>query len=122
MKKKIIVRYKNKKIRIDAEDCGCFKKFSGLMFSKREKAEILLFDFDEKQKIRIHSFFVFYPFIAVWLDDKNRTVDLKIVNPFTPYASPKKSCFRLIEIPINRSTKKYQQFFIKKLHSSSVEI
>ena len=110
-KKKISIPYKNKKINIDAEDCNLFRKFSGLMFSRRENAEILLFDFEEKQKISIHSFFVFYPFIAVWLDKKNKIVDLKEVNPFAFCVSPKKSCFKLIEIPINKKNSKIVNFF-----------
>ena len=110
-KKKISIEYKNKKIKFYAEDCNFFKKFSGLMFSRRENVGILLFDFEKKQKISIHSFFVFYPFIAVWLDKKNKIVDLKVVNPFTFCVSPKKSCFKLIEIPINYKNRKIVDFF-----------
>ncbi len=106
MKKTIIINYKNKKIKIIAEECNFLKKFTGLMFSKKEDAKILLFNFRKKQKIRIHSFFVFYPFIAIWLDDKNKVVDLKIVSPFKPCISSKDSAFKLIEIPINNNHKR----------------
>ncbi|MEK6826879.1 MAG: hypothetical protein AABX99_00140 [Nanoarchaeota archaeon] len=81
------------------------------MFSRREKAGILLFDFKEKQKIVIHSFFVFYPFVAIWLDEKNKVIDLKIVKPFTFCVSPKKSCFKLVEIPINKKNKRKADSF-----------
>ncbi len=104
--KKIIINHKKKKIKVDAEDCNLFRKFSGLMFSRREKAGILIFRFRKKQKIAIHSFFVFYPFIAVWLDEKNKIVDLKIVKPFNPCIYPKKESSSLVEIPINRKNKK----------------
>ncbi len=106
MKKKIIIHYKNKKIDVVAEDCNLLKKFTGLMFSRREKAEILLFSFRRKQKIRIHSLFVFYPFLAVWLDDKNNVIDLKKVQPFSPCVSPKKPVFSLVEIPIKNKNAK----------------
>jgi len=102
MKKKIIIHYKKKKIKIIAEDCNLLMKFVGLMFSLREKAEILLFSFKKEQKIRIHSFYVFYPFVAVWLDEKNKVIDLKIVKPFTLYVSHKNKADKLIEIPINK--------------------
>ncbi len=108
---KISIKYKKKRIIFDAENCNLFRKFSGLMFSRREKARILLFNFKDKQKIAIHSFFVFYPFIAVWLNKKNKIVDLKIVKPFTPCVSPKKSCYKLVEIPINLKNKKEVNFF-----------
>jgi uncharacterized membrane protein (UPF0127 family) len=101
MKKGIIIKYKKKKIKIIAEDCNFLKKFTGLMFSRRQNSRALLFSFEIKQKIRIHSFFVFYSFIAIWLDDKNNIVDLKIVKPFSPCISPKKPTFKLVEIPIN---------------------
>lgn len=109
--KKITIHYKKKKIKLSAEDCSFFRKFSGLMFSRREKAGILLFDFKTKQKIRIHSLFVFYKFIAVWLDKKNNVIDLKIVNPFNFCVSPKKSGFKLVEIPLNNKNKKIAGLF-----------
>ena len=111
MNKQIVINYKKKRIKIIAGDCNFWRKFSGLMFSRREKAGILLFDFDRKQNIAIHSFFVFYPFVAVWLDKKNKIVDLKVVKPFVPCVSPKKSCFKLVEIPINEKNKKFVDFF-----------
>jgi uncharacterized membrane protein (UPF0127 family) len=101
MKKRIIINYKNKKIKVLAEDCNILQKSVGLMFSRRQKAKILLFNFKEKQKIMIHSIFVFYDFVAVWLDKKNKVVDMKIVRPFSPYVSHRKKAFSLVEIPIN---------------------
>ena len=106
MKKEVVIRYKRRKIKVTAEDCNFFRKFTGLMFSRRENAKILLFRFKNKQKISIHSFFVFYPFVAAWTDKKNKVVDLKIIKPFTPIAYPKKPCFSLVEIPINKNYRK----------------
>lgn len=103
MKKEITINYKNKKINLVAEECNSLKKITGLMFSLRQNAKILLFDFKTKQNIIIHSFFVFYPFIAIWLDDKNNVLDLKIVKPFNPFVSSKKSSYKLVEIPINKT-------------------
>ena len=109
--KKIIIKHKKKRIKLSAEKCGIFRKFSGLMFSRRNKAKILSFEFENEQKIMIHSFFVFYPFIAVWLDNKNKVLDLKIIQPFTPCISHKGLAIRLVEIPINKSNKKIIKFF-----------
>ena len=113
MKKTITINYKKKEIKIIVEDCNAFRKFSGLMFSRKEKTNILLFNFKKKQKIAIHSFFVFYPFIAVWLDEKNNVVDLKIVKPFNLCVSPKESGFKLVEVPINGKNKKICDFFFE---------
>jgi uncharacterized membrane protein (UPF0127 family) len=106
MEKTILINYKGKKIKVRVKNCNFLKKGIGLMFSKKEKAEILLFDFNIKQKISIHSFFVFYEFLAIWLDEKNKVIDLKKVKPFRFCVSPKKECFKLIEIPINQRNKK----------------
>ncbi len=109
-KKKLIIGYKKKRIKLVVEDCNLWKKFSGLMFSRREKAGILLFSFKRKQKIAIHSFFVFYPFIAVWLDKKKKVVDVKIVKPFTACVYPEKKAISLVEIPINKANKKIARY------------
>jgi len=111
MKKEVLIRYKKKRIEVIAKDCNFLDKFIGLMFSRRQKAEILMFRFMREQKIDIHSFFVFYSFIAVWLDSRNNVVDLKIVKPFSPYISHKKTAKSLIEIPINN----YYSGIIKRL-------
>jgi uncharacterized membrane protein (UPF0127 family) len=110
MKKEIFLNYKKRKIRIIAEECNLWRKFKGLMFSRGENAEILLFSFKRKQKINIHSFFVFFRFVALWLDNKNSVIDMKIVRPFTLSISQKPAC-NLIEIPFNKKNKKLINFF-----------
>jgi uncharacterized membrane protein (UPF0127 family) len=86
--------------------CNEFEKFSGLMFSSRKNARALLFNFRKPTNLAIHSFFVFYPFLAVWLDNKNKVVKMSIVKPFTPFVKPKKSFLKLIEIPLNEKYEK----------------
>jgi len=114
MKKKIIIKYKKKKINLIADDCNFLKKIIGLMFSHKQNAKILLFDFKNKQKIIIHSFFVFYPFIALWLDNKNNVLDLKIVEPFNPFVFSDKLSSKLVEIPINKINKNIVKTLISR--------
>jgi len=114
MEKKVIIHYKKKRIKIIAKDCNLLQKFIGLMFSRRDSAKILLFKFKKKQRIRIHSMFVFYPFVAVWLDKKNKIVDLKIVKPFNPCVSPKIEAYKLVEIPINKKHGKISKIVISR--------
>jgi uncharacterized membrane protein (UPF0127 family) len=73
----------------------------GLMFKKREGCPAMLFEFDKPTTMGIHSLFVFFKFGAVWLDDKNRIIDMKIVKPFRLSISSKKPFYKLLEIPIN---------------------
>ena len=91
----------------DIKRCGLFRRMIGLMFSRRERANALLFDFGEN-RVGIHSFFVFFPFLAIWLDKKNRVVDYKIIYPFTLFITSNKKFSRLIEVPLN---KKYKEIF-----------
>ena len=82
-----------------------FWKVIGLMFSRREKANSLLFEFKKPTKMKIHSCFVFFPFIAIWLDEKNKILDLKRVKPFKLSFKVKKPYYKLIEITINNKYK-----------------
>ena len=89
-----------KSIKIEVRRVGFFGKFIGLMF-KTCKTGNLLFEFSKNTQLSIHSIFVFFPFLAVWLDDKNRVVEKRIVKPFTIAVLPKKLFRKLIEIPFN---------------------
>lgn len=99
------LEYKGKKIIVRVRKCGLFMEAIGLMFSRREKAKALLFDFSGRGKYALHSFFVFFPFIALWLDGKNRVVELRIVGPFSFGIKPKKPFSKVVEIPLNQHYK-----------------
>ncbi len=73
-------------------------QYIGLMF-KSSKTEPLVFTFSKETKISIHSYFVFFPFIAYWYLD-NKLIDRKIIMPFTKNIRPSKSFNKLIEVPI----------------------
>jgi len=75
-----------------------FRKFTGLMFRTR-KTKPLLFEFKKDTRMAIHSFFVFFPFKAIWLDKENRIIEQRTVKPFTFCARPRKAFRKLIEIP-----------------------
>lgn len=105
MKRLMHIYYKGKKINIIAEECGFFRRFTGLMLSGRKHSQALLFSFKKPVKTKIHSFFVFFPFIAVWLDNKNNVLALKIVRPFTFSVQPKEEFLKIIEIPVNKRYK-----------------
>ena len=93
----------------DLKKCNAFNKFIGLMFKRREKAAPLLFDFAKESRHAIHSFFVFFPFLAIWLDKNNKIAEYKVVYPFVPLVTPAKEFSKLIEIPLNE---KYKKIFL----------
>lgn len=85
-------------------------KGRGLTFRTRNTKN-LLFEFKREKGLAITSYFVFFDFLAVWLDSKNNVIDLKIVRPFELSILPDKPFTKLIEIPVNKSTEE----LVKKL-------
>ncbi len=99
----MLIKISGRKIRVPVTLCK--NKAKGLMFSRRENAEALLFEFSSQGLWSIHSFFVFYPFLALWLRD-NEVIDYKIVHPFSFSVLPRDPFHRLIEIPLNEKYRK----------------
>ncbi|HOW36967.1 MAG TPA: DUF192 domain-containing protein [Candidatus Pacearchaeota archaeon] len=98
----LIFYFRNKKSKIKLKRLNELEKGIGLMFKSR-KTQNLLFEFENPTRIAIHSFFVFFPFAAIWLNEKNEFIEGKIVYPFNFYVAPQKSFYKLIEIPLDKS-------------------
>jgi uncharacterized membrane protein (UPF0127 family) len=109
----MIIKYKNKNIEVSAKKVSFFGKFIGLMF-RRKNYSNLLFEFRKSSIVAIHSFFVFFDFLAVWLDDKNNVLEFKLVKPFSLNICPKLHFTKLLEIPINDANKRIIEFFVDK--------
>lgn len=105
--------HKNKKIKINARKVSLLGKLVGLMFKSRN-TENLLFEFEKESEMSIHSCFVFFPFLAVWLDEKNRVIEKRVVHPFKLCVKPKKSFRKLVELPLNKSNLKAIDFLVGK--------
>lgn len=111
----VTIKEKSKKIKIKkVKKLSELGKAIGLMFRSKEDCPAMLFEFSKPTKMRIHSFFVFFEFAAIWLDNKNKVIEKKIVRPFLPSISPKKPFYKLIEIPLNKKYKKEIQSLFKK--------
>jgi len=104
------LRYKGKKIFLNVRKCDYFGEAFGLMFQKKENASALLFDFSGRKRLALHSFFVFFPFLAIWLDDKNKILEFRIIKPFSFNVLSKKPFSKIVEVPINL---KYQKIIEK---------
>src|SRR3989344_5271772 len=119
--KNFYINFKNKKIKIpDVKKLSLFEKGIGLMFSPRKNAKALLFEFKKPAKMRFTSWFVFFPFLIIWLDDKNNVLDFKEVKPFTSHIPSEKPCKRVLEIPFNDNYEEIIKRFFK--HSSREKI
>ena len=112
---KISVLFKGKKILINVKETNFISKGLGLTFRTRNTRN-LLFDFYGPVTWRgnLTSWFVFFPFLVLWLNKKNNVVDFRIVNPFSLSVYTKKRFFSLIEIPLNEKNEKIVKFFVGK--------
>lgn len=112
----IIIKDNSKRISVrNVKKLSEFGKGIGLMFHRREKCPAMLFEFSKPTNMMIHSLFVFFKFGAVWLDDKNRIVDKKLVKTFRLAVSSKKPFYKLLEIPVNKYYKKEIKLLFKNM-------
>jgi uncharacterized membrane protein (UPF0127 family) len=109
--KNIFLNYKKKKINLEVKDCNELQKGFGLMFSRREKAQTLLFDFKKKTNVALTSYFVFFPFVVIWMNG-NKIVDVKTIKPFKFIIRCEKCFDKIVEIPINEKYKDKVKFFV----------
>ena len=105
------LNFKEKNIEIPVQKLGFFGRYIGLMF-KSKNTKNLLFEFKNNTRNRIHSFFVFFPFIILWLNEKNQVLEWKIVSPFSLAIKPRNEFRRFIEVPFNIPNKKIIKFFV----------
>jgi len=97
MEKKFFFVIGRKKYSLKVKECKSFlSKGKGLMFSTNNLP--LLFIFNQKNKLSIHSFFC-KPFIAIWFDDK-KIIDIKNITNWRLSIKPKEKFNILLEIPI----------------------
>ena len=106
--------FNGQKLTVGVNKVNSFEKYIGLMF-KSSETENLLFEFKKNVNLPIHSFFVFFPFLAVWLDDENKVIEFKIVRPFCFSVKPNNKFRRLIEVPINIKNKRIVSHFCKNI-------
>jgi uncharacterized membrane protein (UPF0127 family) len=107
------IHINKKSFSLEVKKLGFFGKFSGLMFKSKETKN-LLFEFHPTELCTIHSFFVFFPFLALWLDKNNRVLEWHFITPFTLAITPKKRPAKLVEIPLNKKTKTLIDLFVDK--------
>jgi len=113
-KKKIVLHYKKKKIELEVRELNFFERGRGLTFRKRENARALLFDLNGKYKDCLTSFFVFFDFLAIWLDEKNNILEIKKVKPWTFYVNSRTKWSKIVEIPINLQYRKQIEILVGK--------
>src|SRR3989344_1993160 len=105
--------HKEKSFNVEFKAISLFSKYTGLMFKTKE-TENLLFKFKNYKTFGIHSFFVFFVFLAIWLDENNKIVDYSIIRPFTFLVKSKYPSVKLLELPLNNRNKRIIEFLVGK--------
>ena len=83
----------------------------GLMFSRSTHSPLL---FSFPVPLAIHSLFVFYPFLAVWMTKENRILRVDVVKPFCFHVSPPSRARRLLEVPLHVRYSSFGTFLVGK--------
>ena len=112
MDEKISIAKSGRIIRIKVKGLRGLSKFIGLMFKKRSVGN-LLFEFENDVKIPFHSFFVFFSFLIIWIDEDNKVLGWKVIKPFTFRIIPEREFRKVIEIPFNDGNMKIIDFVTK---------
>ena len=109
---KFLIHFKKKNILIKVKRTNFISKCFGLTFKTRNTSN-LLFEFNKPVTWRgnLTSWFVFFPFLTLWLDDKNNVIDTRVVEPFIFSISQKKEFYKIIELPFNLSNRKLIESF-----------
>lgn len=109
------VSFNGKKISLEVKKTGFFRKGFGLMFRSRNTSN-LLFEFRDfvTWKGNLTSYFVFFKFLTLWMDDKNNVVDFRIIEPFVFSVKQKNRFCKIVEIPFNGRNKKLISKFLSK--------
>ena len=104
------VYFFRRQVEIPVRKAGFLGKIFGLMFRTRW-TDNLLFEFKYPTRMSFHSFFVFFDFLVLWLDERNNVLDYEICGPFRARISTEKSFKKVVEVPLNRNNAKIVRFF-----------
>src|SRR3989344_5361438 len=105
------VYWRGRNISFKVKKVSFFGKISGLMF-RTPSTDNLLFTFSRRTRISLHSWFVFFPFLVLWLDEENNVLEWSTVYPFSTVIRPQKSFSAVVEIPFHARNRRFFQFFV----------
>ena len=107
----MIIKNGGKLLKIDSFlEGGFYLKLRGLMFRSRKKAPIILFNIEKSD---LHSFFVFFRFLVIWLNN-GKVVVYEIVKPFSFSIKTEKKFDSILEVPISDDNRYIMDFIVGK--------
>ena len=83
--------------------CASFLcRLRGLTFRRHlgnDEGLLLVGHREGRADVAIHMFFVFFPIVAVWLDEGGQVVDVRLARPFRPLYVPRALARDVLEGP-----------------------
>jgi len=110
---KVKIFNSGKSISVDVKRVGFLSKGIGLMF-KSSNTKNLLFEFKRDVDLNLTGLFVFFPFLAIWLDEKNNVLDFEVVKPFRLSVNSGRKFRKVVEITFNERNNEIIDFFVGK--------
>ncbi len=105
------LNYKHRALKLNVHEVSSLGKYSGLMFHS-SSTQPLLFDFGKNVNMVLHSWFVFFPFLVLWLDEDMKILDFRVVHPFTFLIKSRKAFQYVLEVPLHEKYYDFFRFFV----------
>jgi uncharacterized membrane protein (UPF0127 family) len=102
MEESIYLKFGKRKLLLNIKKQSFFEIGRGLLFYSREKAPILMYKSNNPKLDAIHSWFVNFPFLAIWLDKNNNILEIRRIDPWKIHANHDGNWNKLIEVPISK--------------------
>jgi len=109
----VSLKFRGKTVSLPVRRTGFLRRGFGLMF-RTSFTENLLFEFNAPRRYPFTAFCVFFPFLMIWLDDKNSVLGARVVKPFEWSIKPTFSFTKVVEIPVNERNRELVAFFVGK--------
>jgi uncharacterized membrane protein (UPF0127 family) len=109
--KTVEILLEGNKIVVPVKEVKGINKIIGLMFKDADTSN-LLFSFEKKTRQSIHSWFLSFNFLIVWLDSENKVLAYRFVEPFQSSIRPNMEFDKFIEIPINFESREIIERFL----------
>jgi uncharacterized membrane protein (UPF0127 family) len=94
--------FRGKEIEVPVREVQGFGSVRGLMFRSLSRAGPLAFRFGRPARMAIHSLFVRFWFVAIWLDSEGRVMEWRLVRPWLLTVKPRKKYWTLVEVPLSK--------------------
>ncbi|MBT4258257.1 hypothetical protein HOD88_03695 [archaeon] len=102
MEEEICIKKGKENILLNVRKQSFFDMGRGLLFYPREKAPALIFYSSHPKLDAIHSCFLFFDFLAIWLDKNNNVLEIRKIRPWQIHSNHDGDWKKLIEIPISK--------------------